>query len=165
MDFKRLRKELEKSTHLYSVVEEEHIKQVQDEVRALDALLTYLTPALPQEYINGKRAVLIYVYEDSNKKTISNKVYYCEDKKIRYQVFKKDEYLNYNPTVEFDGAYAVVDPAEHLSKRNGLELADIVDFFAERVETLKVMASQLHEGVEGRKQYLNAFKKVGKEFL
>ncbi|MFP3727418.1 hypothetical protein U8V72_19755 [Priestia filamentosa] len=165
MDFKSLRNELEKSKNIFTEIEKEHQEQVQEEVRALDALVSYLAPALPHEYINGKRATLIYVYEDSNKKTISNRVYYCEDKMIRYQVFKKEDYLNYNPTVVFDGAYALVEPKEHLSKRNGLELADIVDFFAERIDTLREIGKQLHEEVEARRQYLKAFKSISKNFL
>ncbi|GAB6447458.1 hypothetical protein CON36_19595 [Bacillus cereus] len=165
MDFKRLRKELERSTNVYTTIESAHKRHVEQEVEVLESLLAFLMPSLPQETINGKKAVLIYVYEDSSKKTISNKVFYCEDGKIRYQVFKKDEYMNYNPTVEYDGSYAVVEAAEHFSKRNGLELSDVVDFFVERVDALKEIAAQLDEGLELRKQYLESFKKIARDFL
>lgn len=165
MNFKDLKKELESATNAYTNAEYQLKKHVEDEVNALEALLTYFMPVLPLEIINGRKAVQIYVYEDSTKKTISNKVYYCEDKKIRYQVFKKDEYQGYNPTVEYEGSYAVVSTFDHFSKRNGLDLSDVVEYFIERVDVLPELTDKLIENIEIRREFLSNFKKVAKEFL
>lgn len=156
MDFKSLKNELEKSVIIYKTIEKEKSAQIEAELDSLDQLLMYLMPVLPNEIINGKRAVLIYVFEDSAKKTISNKVFYCEDKKVRYQVFKKEEYKGYNPDVEYEGAYAVVEASKMFQT---IELADVLDFFSERVEALPEMAKDINESTLLRKDFLYRYKK------
>lgn len=151
-----MKNELEKSVKLYKRIEEEKNAQILEELDALDDLLAYLMPILPNEVINGKRAVLIYVFEDSAKKTISNKVFYCEDGKVRYQVFKKEEYMGYNPTVEYEGAYAVVDADKMFQT---IDLSDIIGFFEERVEALPAIAEKMNEATDMRKEFLKQYKK------
>lgn len=156
MDFNNLKNELEKSVNMFKKIEAEKSAQIDAELDSLDQLLMYLMPVLPNEIINGKRAVLIYVFEDSAKKTISNKVFYCEDKKVRYQVFKKEEYKGYNPEVEYEGAYAVVEANKMFQT---IDLSDVLDFFSERVETLPEMAKDMSESTLMRKNFLDQYKK------
>lgn len=162
MDFDKLKVELSKSVRVYETMENDYKEQLKAEIDALERLLTFLMPILPETEINGQRAVLIYVFEESKKKTIAPEVFYCEDGKIRYQVYDKEGYKGWNPLVEYEGSYAVV-PAEKMFKT--IDLSDVVDFFEERVDSLRIIAKDMHEATEIRKGYLKNFEKVAKKFL
>lgn len=160
MDINELKDQLAKSVRLYEQYEERHQSQIAEEIEALKELVGTLRSSLPIEKINDVEGTLIYVFAESKKKTVSPNVYLCEDGRIRYQVYLKDEYRSYNPTVKYEGSYAVVDPIEMFAKRNGLEFADVVEFFIERIDALPEMAKNLDEETSLRKQYLANFKKV-----
>lgn len=160
MDLNQLKDKLAASVQVYEKVESEYKEQIAAEIETLEKLLSFLMPILPETTINGQRAVLIYVFEASEKRTIAPEVYYCEDGKIRYQVYNKEGYQNFNPLVEYEGAYAVVT-AEKMFRN--LDLSDVVDFFEERVESLPLMAQDLYEGTEVRKSYLKKFNSIAKK--
>lgn len=160
VDLRELKLGLEKSLKIYEEISHQKEVVVKEEIEQLEKLIDYLEPVLPKKIINGKKAYLIYVFAESKKKTVSPDVYFCEDGNIRYQVYLKEDYRSYNPTVEYEGPYAVVDAKDMFSKRNGLEFADIVEFFIERVESLREMAENTEEATQVRKRFLKNYTKL-----
>lgn len=140
MNLVELKEKLKSATDLFKQTQREKEKIISEELLLVDELIQFLKPSLPTENINNQEAILIYVFEDSNKKTISNKVYYCEDKRIRYQVFKKEEYKNYNPLVEYEGSYAIVTREKMFETIN---LQDVLEFFIERLDVLPTLATRI----------------------
>lgn len=162
MDFNELKNNLEKSVIAFETIEKDFDGQLEEEIEALEKLLAFLMPVLPEVHIAGQRAVLIYVFEESKKRTIAPEVYYCEDGKIRYQVYEKEGYKNFNPLVEYEGAYAVVE-AKKMFKT--IDLSDVFGFFEERVDSLLLMAKEMEESRSIRQKYLKDFQKVSKKYL
>lgn len=159
MDFFTLKNELDKSSKIYNRINQEQEHIIKEELISFEKLMKYLDSVLPKEKISGVECTLIYVFDSSKKSSISPKVYHCEDGKIRFQVYKKEEYKGYSPNTSIKDGYAVVEPEEMFKYIN---LSDVYEFLVERIDTLKEIAEHTHEEIEHRKNFLNMFNKLFK---
>lgn len=147
----QLKSELRKVNNELILAEKLRDEVIEKEVSTLKEIIEYFDDAIPYESINGMKATLIYIFEANNKRTISNKVYFCEDGKIRYQVYKKDEYLGYNPEAVFEGSYAVVDAGEMFKN---IDLSDVLQFFDERVTDIPEKSKDIKEDTFRRSKFI-----------
>ena len=150
-------KELEVAHQRYEPILERRANIIEKEVEFLLKFIEKIFNFTTKKTINGKVAVLVYVFPENNKELISNEVYLTSDGHITYQVFDETAYKGFVPDAIVENGYVKVKINYFLET---IPLIHILDFFEKRPQVLTNSAFEIDELNSKRLKLLDLLSEV-----
>lgn len=140
---------------------ERHLEEgiIEEEIEVLEKFVDLLFPFATKKTINGKEALLLYVYGIDEKSFISHEVYLDKELNVIYQIFDLNKYLGFVPDADVRNGYRYMKLNDFLKNK---PLKDIFEFFIERIDVLQEYTDDTRNLTEDRKLFLRKIKEAFK---